>query len=119
MVKHSNCSPPPECNLCILNIMETNVPAWSRHYYKQSYDWHGGDKRVCATLHINTMDMLKRVYNPFFKAPTLTCVSGGYQEKKVWDKRPRKLTPLEYERLQGLPDHFTDVEGLTDTQRRS
>lgn len=24
--------------------------------------------------------------------------------------RPRKLTEVEYERLQGLPDNFTDVE---------
>ena len=111
--------PPSECNLCIMDIMEHNVPTWSRYHYKQSYDWHGLDKRVCATLHVNTMDMLKRVYSPFFKAPTLTCVSGGYQEKKVWDRGPRKMTCLEYERLQGLPDGFTDVGGLTDTQRRS
>ena len=31
--------------------------------------------------------------------------------KKVLDHgRPRKLTELEYERLQGLPDNYTNVE---------
>ena len=109
-------SPPPICDIYISDIMERNVS--SRYYYQQSFDFHGLEKRVCATLHLNTMDMLKRVYSPFFKAPALTCVSGGYQEKKVWDGAPRKLTPVEYERLQGLPDGFTDV-GLTDTQRRT
>jgi DNA (cytosine-5)-methyltransferase 1 len=29
----------------------------------------------------------------------------------------RRLTPLEYERLQGFPDGWTDVEGMSDTQR--
>ena len=39
-----------------------------------------------------------------------TCINGGYQEKKVLDQgRPRKLTEIEYERLQGLPDGYTDV----------
>ena len=59
---------------------------------------------------------LARVHNPEFKAPTLTAVSGGHQEKKVWDNgRPRKLTPLEYERLQTVPDNYT--EGVSNTQR--
>ena len=41
--------------------------------------------------------------------PADTCVNGGYQEKKVWDNgRIRKLTPVEYERLQTLPDNFTE-----------
>ena len=29
----------------------------------------------------------------------------------------RRLTPLECERLQGFPDHWTDIEGNADTQR--
>lgn len=73
---------------------------------------------MIATLEVNTHDLLKRVYNPDFKCATLTCVNGGYQEKKVWDNgRIRKLTPVEYERLQTLPDGFT--EGYRDNVRRS
>ena len=50
--------------------------------------------------------------------------SGGYQEKKVLNHgRPRKLTPIEYERLQGLPDGYTDVtidgKRINDTKRYS
>ena len=37
--------------------------------------------------------------------------------------RPRKLTPIEYERLQGLPDGYTDVmlnrRKISDTKRYS
>ena len=56
------------------------------------------------------MEMNKRIYNPNYKIATLTCINGGYHEKKVMDhNRPRKLTELEYERCQGLPDSFTDV----------
>ena len=55
-------------------------------------------------------EMNKRIYNPAFKCCTLTCVSGGYHNKKVMDNgRPRKLTEIEYERLQGLPDNYTNV----------
>ena len=54
------------------------------------------------------MEMLRRIYNPEFKRCTLTCVSGGYQEKSVMDHgRPRELTEIEYERLQGLPDKWS------------
>ena len=69
------------------------------------------NKRVCAELKVNTMEMNRRIYNPEFKCCTLTCVNGGYQEKSVMDHgRPRKLTEIEYERLQGLPDNFTKVK---------
>ena len=60
-------------------------------------------------LDINGHDIVKRVNSPFAKCQTLTCVSGGNQQKKVLvDGRCRKLTPLEYERLQTLPDGYTE-----------
>mgnify|MGYP002250449493 CR=1 FL=1 len=38
-------------------------------------------------------------------------MSGGSQAKNVLDNdSPRKLTEIEYERLQGLPDNFTKVQ---------
>ena len=33
------------------------------------------------------------------------------------DTTVRRLTPLECERLQGLPDGWTDVNGLSDSRR--
>lgn len=62
-------------------------------------------------------DILKRVYSPKGKSPTLTTMGGGNREPKVivdeltW----RKLTPLECERLQTVPDGYT--EGVSNTQR--
>lgn len=89
-----------------------------KDYYNKPYIFNGKDKRVIATIQDNWLDIMKRVYNPDFKCATLTCVSGGHQEKKVWDRgRIRKLSPVEYERLQTLPDGFT--EGYSDNVRRT
>lgn len=46
----------------------------------------------------------------------VNAVCGGNQHKKVLDSgRARKLTPIEYERLQGLPDNYTS--GVCDGHR--
>lgn len=76
---------------------------------------HGGlfvmCKCECGELKVNTFEMNRRIYNPEFKCCTLTCINGGYQEKKVLDHgAPRKLTAIEYERLQGLPDNYTNIK---------
>ena len=56
----------------------------------------------------------ERVFTPYGKSVTLTTSSfvGFY---KINDKQYRKLTPIECERLQTLPDNFT--EGVSNTQR--
>lgn len=109
---------PTECNIVLGNIMETNVA--EKYYYNKPFEFHGDDKKIIATLQVNSMDMSKRVYNRIFKCGTLTCISGGYQEKKVWDNgRVRKLTEIEYERLQTLPDNYTSGCGLSYTARCS
>lgn len=91
-------------NLC--DIMELNVP--ERYFYNKPVSNIDMSRQVCATLEVNTHEMLKRVFNPFFKVHTLTCVTGGYQHKKVMDNgRVRRLTPMEYERCQTLPDGYT------------
>ena len=73
-------------------------------------------KQVCGTLIHSNHEMHKRVFNPNFKCHTLTCVSGGNQQKKVFQNgKARKLTPIEYERLQTLPDNYT--EGVSDGHR--
>ena len=100
--------------LVLKDIMQSNVP--EKYYYNCEYDFHGLDKSVCATLHINGHDIIKRVQSPDFKCHTLTAVCGGNHQKKVFDNgRPRKLTPLEYERLQTLSDGYTDC--VADTHR--
>ena len=102
-------APIPESNPLVLkDIMENDVG--EKYFYKKDFEILDMGKKVCAELKVNTTEMCKRIYNPDFKMATLTCVSGGYQEKKVLDNgRPRKLTEIEYERLQGVPDNFTNV----------
>lgn len=103
-----------ECSACLQDIMETNVD----ESYFYSYPLLNVDmtKQVCATMDFKNNEMHKRIFNPKFKVHTLTCVSGGRHQKKVLvDGRARKLTPVEYERLQGLPDGYT--EGVANTHR--
>ena len=66
----------------------------------------------------------QRVYSPFAKSPTLVS-SGSGNKLLVWtpDRDTpyaltyRKITPIECERLQTMPDKYT--EGVSDTQRRT
>lgn len=103
-----------ECALCLRDVLESEVE--EKYYYSCGYDFNGYDKKVIATLHINGHDIIKRVNNPDFKCQTLTAVCGGNQQKKVLlNGRCRKLTPLEYERLQTLPDNYT--QGVSDGAR--
>ena len=100
-------------------------------------------KQVGTAKEINGHDILKRVYSEDGKSPTLNSMGGGNREPKVavskirnksktvrsggrlsydrheWDSVDelhwRKLTPLECERLQTVPDNYT--EGVSNTQR--
>jgi site-specific DNA-cytosine methylase len=57
------------------------------------------------------------VYHTDGKSPTLTTMGGGHREPKVF-KEPkswRKLTPLECERLQTVPEGYTNY--VSNTQR--
>lgn len=96
------------------DILESNVN--KKYFY--SYPLKNVDmtKQVCATMDFKNHEIHKRVFNSAFKCHTLTACSGGHHQKKVMDNGvARKLTPLEYERLQTLPDNYT--AGVCDTAR--
>jgi DNA (cytosine-5)-methyltransferase 3A len=119
-------------------------------------DYDGKPKQVGVAADINGHDILKRVYSPEGKSPTLNTMGGGNREPKVaLNKLPdkanviksnyyksskanfendtskggkfsatgvqqknltwRKLTPLECERLQTVPDNYTNH--VSNTQR--
>ena len=100
-------------NLVLRDILEAQVD--EKYYYNCGFDYLG-EKNVAAILHINGHDILKRVQSPNFKSHTLTTCGGGNTQKKVLvNGRARKLTPIEYERLQTLPDNYT--AGISDTRR--
>lgn len=105
---------PKDKGLVLGDILETEVA--EKYFYSCGYTFYGWDKAVCATLHINGNDILKRISNPAFKCPTLTTCGGGNTQKKVLvNGRARKLTPTEYERCMTLPDGYTKV--VSDSQR--
>ena len=66
---------------------------------------------------VNGYDLMKRVYHIEGKSPTLNACTGGNREPKIaiGETLWRKLTPLECERLQTVPEGYT--EGVSNTQR--
>lgn len=62
-------------------------------------------------------DIIKRVYSIEGKSPALTTMGGGHREPKiaVSETEWRKLTPLECERLQTVPEGYT--AHVSNTQR--
>lgn len=102
--------------LSVEEVNQIESQSKTKFWYEQDFEFHGVDKKIAATLNIKGHDILKRVYSPNFKCATLTACRGGNLQKKVYqDGRCRKLTPLEYERLQTVPEGYT--EGVSSSQR--
>ena len=95
---------PTSNNIVLKDILDEDVD--DSYYYKCGFDFHGIDKKVCASVNLNGHDILKRVNSPYFKSATLTSCRGGGHQKKVFDEKkwlPRKLTENEYRKLQTIP----------------
>ena len=73
--------------------------------------------QVGVASDIRGNESIKRIYGTDGKCPTLTTMGGGHREPKIaLDKTQyRKLTPLECERLQTVPDNYTNH--VSNTQR--
>jgi DNA (cytosine-5)-methyltransferase 1 len=77
-------------------------------------------------IHTGNLDMaanesIKRVYSPEGVCPTLTTMTGGHRQPKIYlgeDKGVRKLTPKECWRVMGFSEEaYSRVEGrLSNTQ---
>lgn len=103
-----------ECAAVLRDIMQNDVP--EKYFYNHPLENVDMSRKVCAYMVHKNHEMHKRVYSPLHKVGCLTAVCGGNQQKKVLDgDRARKLTPVEYERLQGLPDNYT--AGVSDGAR--
>lgn len=112
----------PSSELVFNDIEDNDVD--EKYYYVDKFEkFNGTETKIAGQLYkyypngkLKFYDIIGRVYNPQFKMATLTAVAGGHHEKKVFvDGRTRKLTPLEYERLQTVPDGYTS--SVSNSQR--
>ena len=113
-----NVTQPEDKHIFLKDIVLDNVD--EKYYYtKYPITVHDGDVKVKATIHLNGHRQAKEVYGLNHKCNTLLCDgNGGNLVKKIYqNERVRKLTPIEYERLQTLPDNYT--EGVSDSRRYS
>lgn len=98
-------------------VIDSNLVPEKYWYTKYPLTIHEGDVKVKATIHLNGHRQSKEVYNLNHKCNTLLCDgNGGNLVKKILqDDKCRKLMPIEYERLQTLPDNYTDC--VSDSRR--
>lgn len=99
------------------DIVQTeNIPEkyWMDKY---TFELHNPNDKVIATINLNGHRQAKEVYNLKSKCNTLLCDgNGGNLAKKIYQYgKVRRLMPVEYERLQTLPDGYTDC--LSDSRR--
>ena len=119
-----NITQPKDRNIFLKDIIDEEVGGvFEEKYLYEQYPNNfrrkslTGVYRIGPATHIKGHDLMKRVYDIEGKSPTLNTCNGGNREPKIplstsyW----RRLTPLEFERLQTVPDNYT--EGVSNTQR--
>ena len=111
--------PPKDRGIVLRDIVLNAEEVPEKYWYDRPFKYNGDTEKVqCTLLAPGWHRHMTEVYNLNGKCCTLTTCNGGNLQKKVFqDGRCRKLTPLEYERLQTLPDGYTD--GICDTSRYS
>lgn len=97
-----------------------------------SNSWeHNNHLVLVGMANLNGNESIKRIYSEKGKGPALTTMQGGHREPKIQSRKElaygegkdkngntiwwRKLTPIECERLQTLPDNYT--KGVSNSQR--
>lgn len=114
-----NVTQPQDKSIVLQDIVQQAEQVPEKYWYNKDFVYNGDDKKVQCTLDIHGHRNMKEVYNLKGKCNTLLGDGdGGNRQKKIYqDGKCRKLTPLEYERLQTLEDNYT--EGISDSARYS
>ena len=105
------------------NCKKLNIPdiEWKSSCITASYYKIPNDAPYISTIRVwqfNSGGQWDRVYSPEWKSVSLSANGGGRGAKTgLYEVPPviRKLTPIEAERLQTLPDNYS--EGVSNTQR--
>jgi len=126
---------PDDRGIVMADILESGITDREKSYCIDANYFRGGNLKSYferhrrqlifskeGLCHIEDADIsgnqsIKRVYHADGKSPCLTTMGNGHREPKIFQdkKHFRKLTPLECERLQTVPDGYT--EGVSNTQR--
>ena len=120
---------PEDKGVYLKDIIEQGVVDQNKSYCIDANYWKGGNLKSYFEKHrrqlvfaglasdIKGFENRRRIYCISGKSPTLLAHSGGCSEPKiaVSEINYRKLTPIECERLQTLPDNYT--AGVSNTQR--
>ena len=127
---------PADKGIMLNDIIDPEAVGWNKKSYCMTANYAGATLRNTLERHQRTMVAVpvrigdigsrsqgQRVYSVYGKSVCLSAQPGGqgggtglYKiELPDGDYVIRKLTPIEAERLQTLPDNYT--EGVSDTQR--
>lgn len=127
---------PADKGIMLNDIIDPSAVGWNKKSYCMTANYAGATLRNTLERHQRTMVAVpvrigdigsssqgQRVYSVYGKSVCLSAQPGGqgggtglYKiELPDGDYVIRKLTPIEAERLQTLPDNYT--EGVSDTQR--
>ena len=112
-----NITQPIDLKIFLKDIVVDATEVPEKYWYDKEFVYNGDDKKVQCTLDIKGHKQVREVYNLNGKCNTLLCDgNGGNLQKKVYQNgKCRKLMPIEYERLQTLPDNYTDC--VSDSRR--
>jgi DNA (cytosine-5)-methyltransferase 3A len=122
-----NITLPQDKGIKLQDILESGVAMRDKsycidaHYYKgaSSNPKHQSHRRNCVKIgYVNKGGQGDRVYSIEGKGVTLSAYGGGNGAKTGLyeiDNNIRKLTPIEAERLQTVPDNYTSM--VSNTQR--
>jgi len=104
-------TPAPVNEQVLGDVLENDVPEKYSPKAETLAKWDGGTQ-----LNPSYNSQGNRIHPLDQKAATLCAGSHGYNYGYInQNGRIRRLTPLEFERLQTVPDNYT--EGVSDTQR--
>lgn len=111
----------PNNELVLADILEDNVDKKYelsdilKNRYRVLHHEDSGKMIIGTTAIEGKIGQRDRVYNPKSKFATLTATDYKQPKQVFYNGILRKVTPLECERLQTLPDNYT--QGISDTQR--
>ena len=115
-----NVKQPDDKGILFKDILDSNSSKYElsdtlKNRFKQTHIDDGTKLVIGTTVIDGKIGQRDRVYGIYNKIQTLTATDYKQPKQVLVDGILRKVTPLEFERLQTLPDNYT--QGISDTQR--